>query len=790
MKSTQTSNSTDDLGGSADLLYRILSVAVYGMVASLVLQLLRWMLWLNVASSQGIEWLVLLIGSVIFFLALLYARRLVRQDRKAQATSLLFGGMCVSSALVAVAFPTALGLALMAATFSLFISLPYVSRRVFKHMSLIAIGLVVVLVPVSALLSVGRPAPTLMDAMSTAILMMVSAILLVILIWQMHDWLTKILQELRISRETLEAKVDARTHELQTLNQSLRQQTAYLELLHETALGIMNRQGHEQLFDAIISRACALFDTPHAFIALISEDGNAMVTHTARGCFMQWEHEIGEKPSVPRGAGAVGVVWATGNPLGIEDYVAWPGQLNPLAAGAVKSIMLAPLKRAGQVIGVIAIAGSPDQPAFGKDDLDCLHQLAQLASVAVDNTLLLEAAHSNEKMLEQVVAERTAELSALLGVSQNISATLELPALLETIFQQLDGLIEYDAGTIFEVQGDLMVTLHYAGPHLSSFKAGSNWRLSGHHLEIVRSGQPIIINDVHGDGAMAQLFQATSKTDWLGEVPEHIVSWIGVPMKAKDRVIGILTLDSAKPHQFTQRHADLLMAVAQQAALAMENARLYTHAARSAAQAERSRLARDLHDSVSQAIYGIALASRTLEKLIDPNDTRAGVPLQHILSLSEAAMTEIRALIFELRPESLEREGVLVALSKQADAVRARYGLAVHVNLCKEEPAIPLVAKEAVYRIAQEAMHNTVKHAHARQLWLSLTNKPEAIMLEVRDDGVGFDVNLAWPGQMGLGTMRERAQALGGALDVESRPQQGALIRAVIPLRGAAANNL
>lgn len=87
-------------------------------------------------------------------------------------------------------------------------------------------------------------------------------------------------------------------------------------------------------------------------------------------------------------------------------------------------------------------------------------------------------------------------------------------------------------------------------------------------------------------------------------------------------------------------------------------------------------------------------------------------------------------------------------------------------------------------------MHNTVKHAHARQLWLSLTNKPEAIMLEVRDDGVGFDVNLAWPGQMGLGTMRERAQALGGALDVESRPQQGALIRAVIPLRGAAANNL
>lgn len=150
-------------------------------------------------------------------------------------------------------------------------------------------------------------------------------------------------------------------------------------------------------------------------------------------------------------------------------------------------------------------------------------------------------------------------------------------------------------------------------------------------------------------------------------------------------------------------------------------------------------------------------------------------------------MTEIRALIFELRPESLEREGILAALNKQADAVRARYDLAVHVNLCRSEPSVPLIAKEAIYRIAQEAMHNTVKHAHARQLWLSLINGQKTIMLEVRDDGVGFDMNLAWPGQMGLGTMRERAQALGGALDVESRPQQGTLVRAVIPLHRAVA---
>jgi signal transduction histidine kinase len=275
----------------------------------------------------------------------------------------------------------------------------------------------------------------------------------------------------------------------------------------------------------------------------------------------------------------------------------------------------------------------------------------------------------------------------------------------------------------------------------------------------------------------------------VGEVPAHIVSWIGVPMKVKDRVIGILTLDSATPNVFTERHAELLMAVAQQAALAMENARLYTQASKSAAEAERSRLARDLHDSVSQAIYGIVLASRTLEKLADGKDTRMAAPLQHILSLSDAAMAEIRALIFELRPESLEREGILAALNKQADAIRARYGLAVEINLCQTEPAVPLAVKESVYRIAQEAMHNVVKHAHARHLWLNLVCNHETGVgrLEIRDDGVGFDVNKACPSQMGLGTMRERAQSVGGRLEIESDPAGGTTVRAIIPIPAPAA---
>jgi signal transduction histidine kinase len=189
---------------------------------------------------------------------------------------------------------------------------------------------------------------------------------------------------------------------------------------------------------------------------------------------------------------------------------------------------------------------------------------------------------------------------------------------------------------------------------------------------------------------------------------------------------------------------------------------------------------------VSQAIYGIVLASRTLEKLADPADLRMAAPLQHILSLSDAAMAEIRALIFELRPESLEREGILSALRKQADAIRARYGIAVEITLCEAEPDVPLAIKEACYRIAQEAMHNTVKHARARHLWLSLACDHIAGTLEVRDDGVGFDVRKACPSQMGMGTMRERAQSVGGRLEIESKSGEGTVVRAYLPIKAAA----
>jgi signal transduction histidine kinase len=137
-------------------------------------------------------------------------------------------------------------------------------------------------------------------------------------------------------------------------------------------------------------------------------------------------------------------------------------------------------------------------------------------------------------------------------------------------------------------------------------------------------------------------------------------------------------------------------------------------------------------------------------------------------------------LIFELRPESLATEGLIAALEKQAALVQARYELAVHAALC-DEPDVPLEVKETIYRIAQEALNNTVKHAQAEGVELRLEQDTSEILLEVRDDGVGFDPAGSFPGHLGLKSMRERVVRLGGTLRIESAPGEGTRIRAQIP---------
>jgi signal transduction histidine kinase len=254
-----------------------------------------------------------------------------------------------------------------------------------------------------------------------------------------------------------------------------------------------------------------------------------------------------------------------------------------------------------------------------------------------------------------------------------------------------------------------------------------------------------------------------------------------VPLISRGRPLGAFNLLYLPEEEPGEEEKVFLKAVADQAAVGIENARLFAEARGKAALEERQRLARELHDSVSQALYGIALGTKTARTLVRQNPDQAAAPLDYVLSLAEAGLAEMRALIFELRPESLEKEGLVAALKKQAAALRARHELKVETNLCSE-PDAPLEVKEALYRITQEALHNTLKHARASSVQVRMWCSSGHVTLDVSDDGIGFDPEGDFPGHLGLHSMRERTERLGGTLAVESASGKGTEIRACLPI--------
>jgi signal transduction histidine kinase len=260
-----------------------------------------------------------------------------------------------------------------------------------------------------------------------------------------------------------------------------------------------------------------------------------------------------------------------------------------------------------------------------------------------------------------------------------------------------------------------------------------------------------------------------------------------LPLRYQQEAIGQLLLASRSPGEsFSSADRRVLDDLARQAGIAANAVRLAEDLQRSrerlllAREEERRRLARELHDSVSQALYGISLGAHAARTALDRDPEHVAEPLDYILTLAEAALAEMQALIFELRPESLEQEGLVSALSKQAAALQARNAIAVATAFC-EEPDLPLPVKEDLHRIAQEAMHNTVKHAHANHVDLRLDQTPDEVLLEIRDNGVGFDTSGSFPGHLGLHSMRERVANLGGTFQIESEPGAGTRICVRVP---------
>jgi signal transduction histidine kinase len=269
-----------------------------------------------------------------------------------------------------------------------------------------------------------------------------------------------------------------------------------------------------------------------------------------------------------------------------------------------------------------------------------------------------------------------------------------------------------------------------------------------------------------------------------------MTSFLGVPITVRGRTYGNLYLTQKRDDtEFTESDQRAVVTLAAQAGVAIENARLFSEAQQRLALEARHRLARELHDSVSQALFSMTMETRAAQLLLErtglPDDGPLGERISNLRQLTQGALAEMRALIFELRPEALREEGLVAAIRKQAEGMSARTEIAVDLRLPKRRLPLPHDVEEQVYRLIQEALANVAKHSGARRAAVRLRLRPgdvPSLLVELTDDGVGFDASARHPGHLGLRTMAQRAEQSGGTLAVDSSPGRGTRITACIPL--------
>ncbi|MBC7251238.1 MAG: GAF domain-containing sensor histidine kinase, partial [Anaerolineae bacterium] len=357
--------------------------------------------------------------------------------------------------------------------------------------------------------------------------------------------------------------------------------------------------------------------------------------------------------------------------------------------------------------------------------------------------------------------------------SQDINSTLELESLLDLVLDQLKTVVDYTGASILILDGDELSVCAYRGPIAKEKALQLRFLLEQAPLNrrVIQQQEPLVVADVRGDAPPARMFQRAAGKE-LQSTFSYIRSWLGVPLMVKTKVLGMLTLDHSQPGHFTARHADLALAFANQVAVAIENARLYAQAEETAVAAERSRLARELHDAVTQTLFSISLIAEVLPRIWERDPDEGRRRLEELRELTRGALAEMRTLLLELRPATLVETRLSDLLRQLTESITGRARVPINLEAEGEwEP--PTEVKVALYRIAQEALNNVAKHARASRATVRLQSRPGQVTLRVSDDGTGFDPAAIAPDSLGLGIMRERAEAVGATLRVESRMGEG-----------------
>jgi signal transduction histidine kinase len=543
-----------------------------------------------------------------------------------------------------------------------------------------------------------------------------------------------------------------------------------LVALHRASLDLMKDVSLETLLERIVGLACEQSGSKYAALGVLDEEGKLKQFITVG----MTSEEIKRIPHPPRGLGLIGALMhgESGN-IRIPEISADPRSSGfPEGHAEMHSMLGIPIRVGGRQLGQIYLTEKTNATEFSADDETIIEMLATYAGVAIENARL----YSRLQEHDQALVRRNEELALVNKIGMALSSSLELDDILNKTLGLLMAHFRVEAGEIFlrEEDGETLRLVLHRGEAAEAFWNRNRYKIGeGMVGRAAQTKKPVISH--HLDKDERETHQAVIDAGF-----RQIAC---IPLTARGELVGVLTIATRSRKLISKDELQLLTSVASGAGTAIENARLHYNARRLAILEERERFGMDLHDGIIQSIYGVGLALENARLLLHEDLDQAEGRLKKAMEDLDHTIRDIRNYILDLRPRQMRNESLLDSLNRLIAEFRQNTKVEVSLAGPKDHLSdLPQANAMALFHICQEALANIAKHANARKVNVDIWTTTDRVLLEVQDDGRGFDLGKASKTLgHGLANMQTRVANVGGDLDITSVPNEGTAILAWVP---------
>lgn len=545
---------------------------------------------------------------------------------------------------------------------------------------------------------------------------------------------------------------------------------ARLVALHRASLELVSDLSLEAVLERIAHLAREQAGARYAALGVVDDHGK-LITFIPVG---MTAGEVSEMAHPPVGLGLIGSIARERRTIRVpniasdERRIGFPPNHPPMT-----SFLGVPIVSGNQLLGQIYLTDKEDYTEFTRDDERVIETLAAYAAVAIINARMYADLVERDRLLEQ----HNRELSLLNDIGEMLARTTKIDDILESTLDHVISFLDVEAGEVFLTEEDgssLRMALH-RGESSDAFWTKEQFRLGEGFVGIVAdTGKPMLSSTLPSD--MRFLRRQVIKAGFT--------CIACIPLSAHGNVVGVMGVATRHPELLGDHEIELLTAIGTWTGTAIENVRLNQQGRRLAVLEERERIGMDLHDGIIQSIYAVGLALDYARMEVENNPDKALGKLEQAIEGLNSTIRDIRTYIMDLRPRQFRGENLKESLQRLIDETRANTHLEITLNSPEGASIIlPTVIATALFHITQEALANVAKHAQATWAKVSLWTAPGRVVLEISDDGTGFDqrkTQLALG--HGLANMLTRAHKVGGDIEISSDPGKGTSILAWAPL--------